>query len=84
MDLDRAREDLLVAGVAAGCAVALTLGFEYGLAVSMPLQYRLTPLLVYVLYVFTRKGGPYGRYDTPETWAALAILVSVVTAIVVT
>lgn len=83
MDLDRARDDLLVAGVAAGCAIALTLGFEYALSAPIPLQYRLTPLLIYVLYTVTRKGGPYGRYDTPKTWAILAVLVTIVTAIVV-
>ncbi|AUX09601.1 hypothetical protein AArcSl_1976 [Halalkaliarchaeum desulfuricum] len=83
MDLEQAREDLLVAGVAAGCAIGLTLGFEYVLAASIPLQYRLIPLLVYVVYVFSRKGGPYGRYDTPMAWAVLAVLVTVATAVVV-
>lgn len=82
MDLDRARDDLLVAGTAAGCAIALTLGFEFGLATSLPLGYRLTPLLVYVAYAITRKGGPYWRYDTPNAWSLLTLVVAVGTALV--
>lgn len=80
MDLDRAREDVLVAGTAAVCAVALTLGFEFGLETTVPVSYRLTPLLVYVVYAFTRKGGPYGRYDVPSTWVALVVVVTLATA----
>lgn len=80
MDFDRARDDLFVAGTAAACAIALTLGLEYGVGTTVPVYYRLTPLLVYVLYTFTRKGGPYGRYDTLSTWIVLTILVTGATA----
>lgn len=81
MDLERARGDVLVAGTAAGCAIALAVGGEFLLETTIPTLYRLTPLLVYVAYAFTRKGGPYGRYDVPSTWVVLVLLVTAATAL---
>jgi hypothetical protein len=30
---------------------------------------------VYALYLFSRKGGPYGAFDTARNWAAAAAVV---------
>ncbi|WP_101297292.1 hypothetical protein [Halegenticoccus soli] len=70
-------DDLQVAAVAAGCTVALTAVLRYGLGLDVGLVARLSPLYVYFLYVFTRKGGPYSRYDTVATWSALIAAVTV-------
>lgn len=81
MDLERGRDDLIVAGVAAVCAIVLTVSVTYGFETAIPIYLRLSPLYVYVLYVFTRKGGPYSRFDTPPTWIGLTLLVTVATAV---
>ncbi|WP_129115693.1 hypothetical protein [Halegenticoccus tardaugens] len=74
-------DDLLVAGVAAGCTIALTAALKYGLGLDASLVARLAPLYVYFLYVFSRKGGPYGRYDTPAAWSVLLVAVTAGTAL---
>ena len=81
MDLDNVRSDLLVAGAAAAGALVLTVGVDLlaGIAVSTPL--RLAPLVVYFAYLFTRKGGPYASFDTPRTWTALVVVVTVGAAV---
>ncbi|MFC6785903.1 hypothetical protein [Halobaculum halobium] len=77
MDLSDAREDLAVAGAAAVGAIALTLGLDLiaGIPVSTPA--RIAPVVVYFAYLFTRKGGPYGSFDTPRTWTILVVAVTV-------
>ncbi|QLG62403.1 hypothetical protein [Halorarum salinum] len=80
MDLDSVREDLLVAGVAAGGAVGLTLALELLADVSVPFWLEAAPLGVYFAYLFTRKGGPYGPYDTVRNWALLAAMVALAAA----
>ena len=82
MRYDSVREDLLVAGVAAACAVGLTAALVVLVGVAVPFWLRAAPLLVYAVYLFTRKGGPYGRFDTPRNWAALTVVVTLVAAAV--
>ncbi|WP_313695310.1 hypothetical protein [Halorarum halobium] len=77
MDLESVREDLLVAGAAAGSAVAMTLVLELGANVAVSFPLRASPLVVYFAYLFTRKGGPYGSFDTARNWAVLALVVAV-------
>jgi hypothetical protein len=78
MEIERAREDVVVAASAglSTAAVALLSSLVSGITVgSLP---SLAPLAVYFAYLFTRKGGPYGPIDTPRNWAALAVAVGVV------
>ena len=78
MEIERAREDVLVAASAglSTVVVALLSRFVSGVAVgTLP---ALAPLAVYLAYLFTRKGGPYGSIDTPRNWAVLAVAVGVV------
>ena len=78
MEIERAREDVVVAASAglSTVAVALTSNLVSGVTVgTLP---SLAPLAVYVAYLFTRKGGPYGSIDTPRNWAVLAVAVGVV------
>lgn len=72
MDTDRVRRDVGVAAVAGGVAVLVTLLLEFALGVEVSLFVRAAPLYVYALYVFTRKGGPYSRFDTARVWMGLA------------
>ncbi|WP_435064923.1 hypothetical protein [Halobaculum sp. EA56] len=76
MDLSDAREDLAVAGAAALGAVALTVGLDLLAGVPVPLAARVAPLVVYFAYLFTRKGGPYGSFDTPRNWTVLVVVVT--------
>jgi hypothetical protein len=77
------RDDLLVAGVVAGCLVAVTLTLELllgGRDVSVLL--RLSPLSVYVLYLV------FGDYVPAVVapwllWSVLSVLVSVGVVLVV-
>ncbi|SHH26824.1 hypothetical protein [Halobaculum gomorrense] len=80
MDLSDAREDLLVAAAAALGAVGLTVVLDLlaGVPVSTPV--RVAPLAVYFAYLFTRKGGPYGSFDTPRNWTAFVVVVTVAAA----
>ena len=80
MELDSVRDDLLVAGVAAGCAVALTVTLVVVAHVAVPVWLRAAPIVVYFAYLFSRKGGPYGSFDTPRNWAALTVAVTLLAA----
>ncbi|WP_435130219.1 hypothetical protein [Halobaculum sp. D14] len=80
MDFDSARDDLLVAGVAAACALALTFGVDVLAGVTVPTLFRAAPLGVYFLYLFSRKGGPYGPLDTTRNWVVLTVAVTVAAA----
>lgn len=82
MEIERAREDVLVAAAAgiATIAVAVLSSLVSGIAVgTLP---ALAPLAVYVAYLFTRKGGPYGSIDAPRNWALLAIVVGLVVLLI--
>lgn len=80
MDLSDAREDLGVAAAAALGAVALTVGLDLIAGVPVSTPARVAPLVVYFAYLFTRKGGPYGSFDTPRNWAVLVVVVTVAAA----
>lgn len=74
MDLESAKEDLWVAGGAAATAVLVTVCTEFLLRVDATLFVRAVPLYVYFLYSFTRKGGPYTRFDTTRNWTIMTVL----------
>jgi len=85
MELERAREDVLVAASAGATTVALALLSGVAGVVDVGTLPTLAPLAVYAAYLFSRKGGPYGSLDRPRNWALAAIaagtLVLVVAAI---
>jgi hypothetical protein len=73
MEIERAREDALVAAVAGATTVAIALLSSFTGAVSVATLPTLAPLAVYALYLFSRKGGPYGAFDTARNWAVAAV-----------
>jgi hypothetical protein len=77
MEIERAREDALVAAVAGAATVATALLSSFTGVVSVATLPTLAPLAVYALYLFSRKGGPYGALDTARNWAAGAVVVGV-------
>lgn len=77
MEIERAREDLVVAGSAAGTTVILVLLTRIELFASIGTFAMLAPLVVYFAYVFSRKGGPYGTWDTAQNWAIAALGVGI-------
>ncbi|MFC7096134.1 hypothetical protein [Halobaculum marinum] len=81
MDLSDARDDLLVAATAAAGALVLTVGVDLVAGVAVPTLLRLAPLAVYFVYLFTRKGGPYGTLDTHRNWMILVGVVTVGAAV---
>ncbi|MFC5278532.1 hypothetical protein ACFPM1_07155 [Halorubrum rubrum] len=77
MEIERAREDVVVAASAGLSTVAVALLSSFVSGVTVGTLPSLAPLAVYLAYLFTRKGGPYGSVDTPPNWAALAVAVGV-------
>ncbi|WP_418280318.1 hypothetical protein [Halorubrum sp. DTA98] len=77
MEIHRAREDVLVAGAAAGTTVAIALLSGFGLVATVGSLATLAPLFVYFVYRFTRKGGPYGTWDVPRNWMLASLIVGV-------
>jgi len=75
MEIERARDDVVVAATAGGTTVALALLSGVAGVVDIPTVPALAPLVVYAAYLFSRKGGPYGSLDRPRNWAATAVLV---------
>ena len=82
MEIERAREDALVAASAAAATVVVALLSSFTDLVSVGRIPTLAPLAVYVLYRFSRKGGPYGAFDTTRNWAVTAAVVGVVVLVV--
>ncbi|WP_434522409.1 hypothetical protein [Halorubrum sp. AS12] len=82
MEIERAREDALVAAAAGATTVAVALLSSFTGLVSVATLPALTPLAVYALYLFSRKGGPYGAFDTARNWAILAAVVGGVVLVV--
>jgi len=72
MEIERAREDALVAASAAVATVAVALLSSFTDLVSVGRLPTLAPLAVYALYLLSRKGGPYGASDTAQNWAVAA------------
>ena len=77
MEIERAREDLLVAASAGATTVAIAVLSSVTDAVSVGTLATLAPLAVYAAYLFSRKGGPYGSLDEPRNWAIAAVVVGV-------
>ena len=77
MEIERAREDLLVAASAGATTVAVAVLSSVTAAVSVGTLPTLAPLAVYAAYLFSRKGGPYGSLDGPRNWAIAAVVVGV-------
>ncbi|WP_193310165.1 hypothetical protein [Halorubrum halophilum] len=75
MEIERAREDLVVAASAGATTIALALLSGVVGLVDVSTVPTLAPLAVYAAYLFSRKGGPYGTFDRPRNWAAVAVLV---------
>jgi len=78
MEIERARGDLLVAASAGGATIVLAIVSSVVGSVAIGRLPTLVPLGVYLAYLFSRKGGPYGAGDTPRNWAAAAILAGLV------
>jgi ABC-type branched-subunit amino acid transport system permease subunit len=74
MEIERAREDLVVAASAGATTVALALLSGGAGLLDLSTVPTLAPLAVYAAYLFSRKGGPYGSLDRPRNWAAVAVL----------
>ncbi len=79
MEIERAREDVIVAGAGAVTTVLLAVLSSTGVVGPIGPLATLAPVFVYFAYLFSRKGGPYGSWDVARNWAALAVLVGVVT-----
>ena len=77
MEIERAREDLLVAASAGATTVAVAVLSSVTAAVSVGTLPTLAPLAAYAAYLFSRKGGPYGSLDEPRNWAIAAVVVGV-------
>ena len=73
MQIERARDDLLVAGIAAGTTIGLVIASRIGGVDGIGGLTTLGPIYVYFGYLFSRKGGPYGSIDTPRNWAIVTI-----------
>ncbi|WP_201741679.1 hypothetical protein [Salinigranum halophilum] len=79
MDLpESVRDDLLVALVAAGCTVVLTLALRYGVGLRPPLLPRLSPMVPYFGYLFSKRNGLLSLLST-ATWVGVTVLVTLVT-----
>ena len=82
MEIERAREDVIVAAAAAATTVAVAVLSGVGAIVDVGTLATLSPVFVYFVYLFTRKGGSYGSWDVPRNWAVAAVLVGVAVVIV--
>ncbi|MFD1571539.1 hypothetical protein [Halorubrum laminariae] len=82
MELERAREDVVVAASAGATTIALALFSGVAGVVDLATLPTLAPLAVYAAYLFSRKGGPYGSIDRPRTWAIAAAAVGAVVLVV--
>ncbi len=82
MEIERARGDLLVAASAAGATIVLAVVSRGIEAVTLGTLPTLAPLGVYLAYLFSRKGGPYGTMDTPRNWAVAAILAGLLVGVI--
>jgi hypothetical protein len=72
------RDDLLVAVVAACCTVALTLALRFGAGVRPPLLPRLSPLVPYFGYLFSKRSGPLSALS-PLDWVGATVVVTLLT-----
>ncbi|QAU12443.1 hypothetical protein EKH57_06760 [Halorubrum sp. BOL3-1] len=82
MEIERAREDAVVAASGAAATVAVALLSKFIDVVSIGRLPAMAPLAVYALYLFSRKGGPYGALDTARNWAVAAVATGLVALVV--
>jgi hypothetical protein len=78
MNLEDAREDVIVAAAAAVSTVAVAVIGRVVPAADPGTVPSLAPIGVYLLYLFTRKGGPYTALDTVRNWSLLAVVSALV------
>ena len=78
MEIERAREDAVVAAGAGGTTIGIALLSGVAGVVHVDTLPTLVPLAVYAVYLFSRKGGPYGAVDTARNWALAAVISGVV------
>lgn len=76
MELEDARDDLIVAVAVAVCTIALSLVVRVAPIPDPGVLVRLAPIGVYLGYLFTRKGGPYTTLDTTRNWVIVAVVVT--------
>ncbi len=76
MGLEQTRPDVVVAAAVAICTVAVSLLFDYVLAVNVSFALQIAPLAVYFLYVFSHRRLP-DALDRPRNWILLTLAVSV-------
>lgn len=81
MEIERARDDAVVAASAAGATIAIALLSGVAGVVEIATPPRVAPIAVYAVYLFSRKGGPYGSLDRPRNWALASILTGVVVVV---
>ncbi|ACM56406.1 hypothetical protein [Halorubrum lacusprofundi] len=77
MEIERARDDLVVAASAGSATIVIALLSGVAGVLNVSTLPTLAPLVVYAGYLFSRKGGPYGSLDRPRNWATAAVLVGV-------
>lgn len=77
MEIERARDDLVVAASAGATTIAVALLSGAAGVVEAGTLPTLAPLAVYAVYLLSRKGGPYGPLDEPRNWAVAAVLAGV-------
>jgi len=78
MEIERARDDLVVAASAGSATIVIALLSGVAGVLNVSTLPTLAPLVVYYAgYLFSRKGGPYGSLDRPRNWATAAVLVGV-------
>ncbi|WP_096391102.1 hypothetical protein [Halopenitus persicus] len=73
MNLENAREDVIVAAAAAVSTIAVAVIGRVIPVADPGTVPSLAPIGVYLVYLFTRKGGPYTALDTVRNWSLLAI-----------
>jgi hypothetical protein len=79
MDLpESVRDDLVVALVAAACTVGLTLSLRFGAGVRPPLLPRLSPMVPYFGYLFSKRSGPLSTLS-PLDWMGATVVVTLLT-----
>lgn len=78
MEIERARDDVVVAASAGGTTIAIALLSGIVGVVEVATLPTLAPIVVYVIYLFSRKGGPYGSLDEPRNWALAALFAGIV------
>ncbi|WP_280586280.1 hypothetical protein [Halorubrum sp. Boch-26] len=82
MEIERARDDIVVAASAGATTIAIALLSGVANVVDVATLPTLAPIAVYAVYLFSRKGGPYGPRDDPRNWAVAAAVVGVIVVLV--